>query len=191
MNILIINGNPKENSYSDALAEAYRQGAQQDHTTVEVLHLRDLVFDLNLPFGNATKRNLEEDLNSAIEKIEWCNHMVWVYPLWWSGYPAVMKGFIDRTFLPGVAYQYHGKKNFPEQLFKGKTARIICTADSPNWYNQLFLGSPSTRQLKKATLAFCGIKPTRTTFIGPIRHSTVAFREKWLKKVAQYGSNLS
>lgn len=191
MNVLIINGNPKKGSYGDALVDAYKQGATAAHNTVEVLHLRALDFNLSLQFGYDATMDLEPDLEYAIQKIQWCDHMVWVYPLWWSGYPALMKGFIDRTFLPGVTYKYHGKENFPEQLLKGKTGRIICTADSPGWFNYLALGSPSTKQLKKATLGFCGVKPVRTTFIGPVRHSTLAFREKWLEKITKIARNLS
>ncbi|MGH1339124.1 MAG: NAD(P)H-dependent oxidoreductase [Aureispira sp.] len=191
MNILIINGNPKEGSYSDALVEAYQEGATAAGNTIEVLDLRGLNFDLSLQFGYNKTMKLEADLEKAIQKMQWCDHMVWIYPLWWSGYPALMKGFIDRTFLPGIAYKYHGNEYFPEQLFKGKTARIICTADSPSWFNYWALGNPSTKQLKKATLGFCGVKPVRTTFIGPIRNSTLAFREKWLQKVTAIGRNLS
>lgn len=191
MNVLIINGNPKEGSYSDALVKAYEQGASQAHNTIEVLHLRDLKFDLNLKFGYAGELELEKDLQKAIKQLHWCDHMVWVYPLWWSGYPALMKGFIDRAFLPGITYKYHDKKYFPEQLLKGKTGHIICTADSPSWYNQLSLGSPSTKQLKKGTLGFCGVKPVKTTFIGPIRNSTTTFREKWLQKIHKTAAYLA
>lgn len=191
MNILIINGHPKEESYNDAIVDAYAKGAANTTASVEVLKLRDLKFNLSLENAYAKEVDLEEDLQRAIEKIKWSDHMVWVHPLWWSGYPALMKGFIDRTFLPGVTYKYEGKSLFPTQLLKGKTARIICTADSPSWYNTLFLGAPATKQLKKNTLEFCGVKPVRSNFIGPIRNSTPAFREKWLKKITDLGTSLS
>ncbi|WMX16632.1 MULTISPECIES: NAD(P)H-dependent oxidoreductase [unclassified Aureispira] len=191
MNVLIINGHPKEKSYNDALAHAYEQGALSSNAAVEVLTLRDLKFNLSLENAYEKEMDLEDDLKMAIEKIKWCHHMVWVHPLWWAGYPALMKGFIDRAFLPGVTYKYEGKSIFPTPLLKGKTARIICTADSPSWYNTLLLGAPATKQLKKNTLEFCGVKPVRTNFIGPIRNSTVEFREKWLQKITNLGAHLS
>jgi putative NADPH-quinone reductase len=191
MNVLIINGHPKEKSFNDAIVKAYEQGALNTDASVEVLTLRDLEFNLNLETAYEKEEDLEEDLKMAIEKIKWCDHMVWVHPVWWSSYPALMKGFIDRTFLPGVTYKYEGKSVFPEKLLKGKTARIICTADSPSWYNTLFLGAPATKQLKKNTLEFCGVKPVKTNFIGPVRNSTPAFREKWLQKITKLGAGLN
>lgn len=191
MNVLIINGHPKEQSFNDALVKAYETGVLNTNASVEVLILRDLNFNLSLKDAYEDQVHLEEDLKIAIEKILWCDHMVWVHPLWWSGFPALMKGFIDRAFLPGVTYKYEGKSLFPKQLLKGKTARIICTADSPSWYNTLFLSAPNTKQLKKGTLEFCGVKPVRTSFIGPIRNSTPAFREKWLQKITNLGARLN
>ncbi len=191
MNVLIINGHPKEKSFNDAIVKAYEKGALKTNASVEVLTLRDLVFNLNLESAYEKEIDLEEDLKMAIEKIKWCDHMVWVHPVWWSSYPALMKGFIDRAFLPDVTYKYEGKSPFPKQLLKGKTARIICTADSPSWYNTLFLGAPATKQLKKNTLEFCGVKPVQTSFIGPVRNSTLAFREKWLQKITKLGTRLN
>lgn len=191
MNVLIINGHPKEKSFNDAIVKAYKQGALSGNASVEVLTLRDLDFNLSLENAYEDNMSLEEDLKTAIQKIEWCDHMVWVHPVWWAGYPALMKGFIDRAFLPGVTYKYEGKSPFPKQLLKGKTARIICTADSPSWYYKLFLGNSGIKQLKKGVLEFCGVKPVKSTFIGPIRNSTPAFREKWLQKITNLGARLS
>lgn len=191
MKVLIINGHPKEGSYSDALCAAYQEGAQKAGAHVEVLNIRDLKFDVNLQYGYEQEMGLEEDLTMAIEKMKACDHMLWVHPLWWYGYPAIMKGFIDRTFLPGVTYKYEKGAALPTPLLKGKTARIICTADSPWWYYKFFKGSPATKQLKQGTLEFCGVKPVKTTYIAPIRQSTEAFRLQWLDKVKKLGERLS
>ena len=107
--------------------------------------------------------------------------------MWWYSYPAIMKGFIDRTFLPGITFDYVEGKAFPKRLLKGKTARIIITADTPRWYDRLFMGSPALNQLKKGTLEFCGIKPVKVTYISTIKSSTEEFRSKWLRKVEQLG----
>ncbi|MEM9529128.1 MAG: NAD(P)H-dependent oxidoreductase, partial [Bacteroidota bacterium] len=109
----------------------------------------------------------------------------------WYGLPALLKGFIDRTFLPGVFFKYQTGKAFPEQLLRGKTARLIITADTVRWYDYLFMKSPLLNQFKKGTLAFCGVKPVKVTYIAPIRHSTDAFRESWLQKVRQLGRSIA
>ncbi|BDS09622.1 NAD(P)H-dependent oxidoreductase [Aureispira anguillae] len=190
MNVLIINGNPRGESYTDALCNAYKTGALKANAQVKMIQLRALDFDLNLTRDFQEGKDLEEDLKEAIEYLKWCDHIVWVHPLWWASIPALMKGFIDRAFLSGVTYRYEKGKALPEQLLKGKTARIICTSDSPKWYYKFYLGSPATKQLKKGTLEFCGVRPVRTSYIAPIRNSTENFRKKWLDKVTSLGQQL-
>lgn len=116
--------------------------------------------------------------------------MVWVFPTWWYGSPAIMKGFIDRVFLPGVTFEMAPKGSFPHKLLKGKSARIIVTSDTPRWYNDWFMKNPAVNQLKKGTLEFCGVSPVKITYISPIKHSAEEFREQWKEKVKKLGSQL-
>jgi putative NADPH-quinone reductase len=62
------------------------------------INIADLDFNPNLEFGYRKRTELEPDLLEAIEKIKKADHIVWVFPMWWYGYPALMKGFIDRAF---------------------------------------------------------------------------------------------
>jgi putative NADPH-quinone reductase len=101
-----------------------------------------------------------------------------------------MKGFIDRTFLPGITYQPIEGKALPEKLLKGKSGRLIITADTPKWYDFLIMKSPAINQFKNGTLKFCGINPIKITYIAPIKNSNSDFREKWLKKVTLLGESV-
>ncbi len=185
--LLIINGHPNKQSFNYALANAYKEGALKTNANLTQINIADLNFNPNLKFGYQQRTPLESDLIIAIEKIKKADHIVWVFPMWWYGYPAIMKGFIDRTFLPGIAFQPIEGKALPKKLFKGKTSRIIITSDSPRWYDYLFMKSPAIQQFKKGTLHFCGIKPVKVTYIAPLKNSTIEFREKWLKKVTFLG----
>ena len=42
-----------------------------------------------------------DDVENELKKIEWCDLMIWQFPLWWFGVPAVMKGWVDRVFAMG------------------------------------------------------------------------------------------
>ena len=187
--VLVINGNPNSESYGASLAAAYAAGAQRSDAEVQTIHVGQLDFDVSLGQGYAALPELEPDLRDATEKILWSDHMVWVHPIWWFSLPAVTKGFIDRTFLPGVTFKYE-KGPIPKKLLKGKSARIIATADTPGFYYRLFMGSPATKQLKQGTLEFCGVSPVRTTYIAPIRKSSDAFRNKWLQQIESLGEKL-
>lgn len=186
-NILIINGHPNPASFNFALAEAYKKGALTTNAKVETITIADLKFNPNLQFGYQKRTELEPDLLDSWEKIKRADHLVWIHPVWWGGLPAITKGFIDRLFLPGMAFQYRENSIWWDKYLKGKTAHIITTLDQPGWYYRLFFGRPSVNQLKKSTLEFCGVKPVKVSYIGIIKTSDNNQKEKWLKKVYNFG----
>lgn len=189
--ILIINGHPNKESFNFGLVAAYKKGALQAGAQIKEIVIAELNFNPNLQFGYQKRTELEPDLIEAWEKIKWADHMVWVHPVWWGGLPAITKGFIDRLFLPGFVFQYRENSMFWDKLLKGKTAHIITTLDQPGWYYRFVYGRPSVNQLKRSTLAFCGVKPVKVTYIGIIKDSTDAARKKWLEKVEKLGLQLS
>lgn len=187
--ITIINGHPHPQSFNEALAEAYKLGALASGAQVKEIHIHALRFNPNLGFGYNTIQPLEPDLVEALDKLKWANHLVWIHPVWWGGLPSQMKGFIDRVFLPGVAFRYKKDSIWWEKLLKGRSARIITTMDQPGWYYWLFYGKPSINQLKKSTLQFCGISPVKVTAIGPIRNADATRRKNFITKVNALGAN--
>ncbi|WP_264530647.1 NAD(P)H-dependent oxidoreductase [Flavobacterium sp. N502540] len=186
-NILIINGHPNPSSFNFAIAESYLKGAIASKATVDTITIAKLDFNPNLQFGYQKRTELEPDLLASWEKIKKADHLVWIHPVWWGGLPAITKGFIDRLFLPGMAFQYRENSVWWDKLLKGKTAHIITTLDQPGWYYRLFYGRPSVNQLKKATLEFCGIKPVKVSYIGIIKTADEVQRKKWLQKVYNWG----
>ncbi|CAD0220220.1 NAD(P)H-dependent oxidoreductase [Chryseobacterium sp. JV274] len=185
--IAIINGHPNKDSFNFGVAEAYSAGAAETGAEVKEIVIRDLNFNPNLQFGYQKRMELEPDLMKAWEIIQWADHLVWVHPVWWGGFPALMKGFIDRLFLPGMAYKYRENSVWWDKLLKGKTAHVITTLDQPGWYYRLFFGRPSVNQLKKSILEYCGVKPVKLTYIGIIRNSKDEQRGQWLRKVKELG----
>lgn len=185
--ILIINGHPNKDAFNNGIALAYKKGAENTGAEVKEIVIADLQFNPNLQFGYQKRTELEPDLVEVWEKIKWAEHLVWVHPVWWGGLPAITKGFIDRLFLPGFAFQYRENSVWWDKLLKGKTAHIITTLDQPSWYYWLVYGRPSVNQLKKSTLEFCGIKPVRVTYIGVVKTATPEVRNKWIEKVVVLG----
>ena len=185
--ILIINGHPNKEAFNFGLAEAYKKGAESTGAEVKEIVIADLQFNPNLQFGYQKRTPQEPDLLDSWEKIKWADHLVWVHPVWWGGLPAMMKGFIDRVFLPGFVFQTKENSVFIEKLLKGKTARIITTLDQPSWYYRFVFGRPSVNQLKRATLQFCGVKPVKVTYVGIVKTSTQPRREQWLRKITLLG----
>lgn len=185
--ILIINGHPNAASFNFGIAESYKDGVIASGAKVETIIIADLKFNPNLQFGYQKRTELEQDLIESWQKIKNADHLVWIHPVWWGGLPAITKGFIDRLFLPGMAFQYRENSVWWDKLLKGKTAHIITTLDQPGWYYRMFFGRPSVNQLKKSTLEFCGIKPVKVSYVGIVKGSNEEQRKKWLEKVYNYG----
>ena len=185
--ILIINGHPDAESYCFAIYNAYKKGVLKSDAELKEIIVRDLKFNPNLEFGYRKRTELEPDLLEVQEKIKWTNHIVWIYPVWWGSYPAILKGFIDRVFLPGFAFQKRENSVWWNKFLTNKSARIISTLDQPAWYYKWINKHPSHTSIKKLTCDFVGIKPVRFTTIGSLRLSKISYRKKWLDKVEQLG----
>lgn len=185
--ILIINGHPDKESLCFALAAIYKKGADTTGASCAVINLIDLDFNPTLTYGYRKVSELEPDLIKAQQALSSADHLVFVYPTWWGTYPALLKGFFDRVFLPGFAFKYHKDNPFWDKLLTGKTARIITTMDAPAWYYFLMYRSPGHNSLKRAILEFCGIKPVKITAFAPIKSSDDKKRKKWLDEVSELG----
>ena len=189
--ILIINGHPDKESYCFALADAYKKGVLNSDAELKEININELDFNPNLQYGYRKRTILEPDLLETQEKIKWANHLVWIYPVWWGSYPAILKGFIDRVFLPGFAFEKRENSVWWDKLLTGKTARVISTLDQPAWYYKWINKQPSHSSIKKLTLNFVGIKKVKFTTIGSLRLSKESYRKKWLQKVEKMGIKAS
>jgi len=187
--ILMILGTPKSNSFCQALFEAYAQGALSKGHAVRQLKLGSLNFDPVLRDGFEQSQQLEPDLLEAQRQIHWAEHLVLVYPIWWGGMPALLKGFFDRIFLPGFAFKYRNRSQLWDKLLSGRTADLLVTLDTPPWYFRWVYGAPGHRQMTRTILGFCGIKTRRLSQFAPIRPSTEEQRQRWLRQAEALGAS--
>lgn len=186
--ILIINGHPDKESFCFHLAETYQSAAKAAGADCQLIHIIDLDFNPILKYGYRLISELEPDLVKTQQAIIEAEHLVFVYPNWWGTYPALLKGFFDRIFLPGFAFKYHKDSPFWDKLLKGKSARLIVTMDTPNWYYFFINRSPGHNSMKRAILEFSGIKPVCITTFGPMKSSNEKQRKQWIKEVEKLGS---
>lgn len=187
--ILVILGHPSKDSFCAALAESYANGARSGGNEVKFIALSDLAFDPILHNGYAKVQELEPDLVAAQEAITWAEHIVFVYPIWWGAMPALLKGFIDRVFLPGFAFKFKEDSLFWDRLLSGRSAHLLVTMDTPPWYYRLIGRMPGHNQMKLSILEFTGIKPVRISDFGTVKSSSQQKREKWLSEASKLGRN--
>jgi NAD(P)H dehydrogenase (quinone) len=185
--ILVILAHPNPTSFNAALAKEYADAAQLAGNQVTVLSLIDLQFDPILRMGYAQEQALEPDLLAAQAAIIQADHLVFIYPSWWGSVPALLKGFIDRAFLPGFAFKYKKDSPWWDRLLAGRTAHLIVTMDTPGWYNWFMYGNSNIKAMKAATLQFCGVRKVKVSTFTGIRNSTPDQRAHWLSKVTILG----
>ncbi len=176
---LVIDGHPNPDSLCAALARSYVAGDPR----ARLLPVRELDFDLHMRLGYTGRMPIEPDLADARQAIRGARHIVVVTPVWWRSTPALLKGFLDRALLPGEDFRY-GDNGRPEGLLAGRSARVIVTADTPQWMQSL-LPDTRLRSLSQGTLAFCGLKPVAHTRFASVNKSTPEQRQRWLREVEQ------
>ncbi len=185
--ILIINGHPRKDSFNTVITNTYKTAAENAGAKLEVINVRDLIFDA---FQTQFKDyEASEDILKARKQIKEAEHIVWVYPIWWYSMPALLKAFIEQTFMSGFAFRYLKSKKVLkwDKFLTGKTTSIISTMDAPPLYYNLFIKNPGGRFLK-ASMDFCGIKFKNKLYFGSVKLSTEDQRRKWLRKVEKFGS---
>ena len=207
MNILVINGHPDKKSFSTAIFNKVIDNLDNKKHEIETLNLADMKFDPVLRFGYRERMEEDAEITRSQELIQWADHLIFIYPIWWSSMPSLMKGWIDRVFTPGVAYSSNHKGIFIlnfitgqqfKKLLKGKTADIITTSQGPSWWYKIFSGiisvpdSYGVAVLKNAVLNHCGIKTRKVMNLGDMNRepNTLEVREIFLEKVAKHASKI-
>lgn len=144
MNVLIVYAHPEPQSMNGALRSAAVEALTAAGHEVQTSDLYAMEFEPVSGRNNFTsvlnadyfKQQLEEvhatnvdgfvpEVDIEQQKVEWCDLMIWQFPLWWFGIPAILKGWVDRVFAMGRTY---GNGHFYETgVFKGKKAMLSLT----------------------------------------------------------------
>src|SRR3989344_9419591 len=189
--IFILLGHPDKSGMCGALADSYEKGAQEAGHEVMRMNIEDMRFDPILHKGYRERQELEPDLVRFQKLVHWADHFVVIYPVWWVGMPAILKGLFDRAWLQGSAFRYiktkAGKRTiFWHRLYRGKSARTILTSGTPPLLVRFLPGNVNA-QLKWGILWYAGFK-VRSKWFGPSENIPEDRRKKWLDTVRRYGT---
>lgn len=187
MSIALVLGHPSPHSFNAALADAYTDAARAAGATVDRIDLHALDFDPVLRAGYGGDQPLEPDLRAAQRTIERADHLVVLFPVWWGGMPALMKGFVDRVFLPGWAFRNNGGA-LPDKLLAGRSARLVATMDSPAWWYSTVQGRTVHRSAISVWLKYVGFSPVRQSMVYALRELDAAGRAAALQRLRDAGT---
>jgi len=158
MKTLIIYAHPNTNGHCSTLLEELIGNLESKNIDYELIDLYKLKYDPVLKENElytAGNNYISKQNKEFQNKISNCDRFIFIYPNWWNSPPAILKGFIDRTFTPGFGFKYEGK--IPKGLLKGRKAAIFLTTGSPILIFKFFSGSRAAKIMKKDFLRFCGI----------------------------------
>lgn len=179
--------NPDNESFTAALAKAYADGARAAGHEVRLTNIGDMKFDPILHKGYKVIQAYEPDLVKFQEDVRWSNHFVTVFPIWWSDVPALLKGLIDRAWMPGFAFNFR-KGLIPGwyRRLKGRSARVIATSDTHPCLLWILFGG-NINSYVRGVLRFSGFAPLRKSWFSGMRQMGDAGRLKILRKVERLG----
>lgn len=107
MRKLIITAHPSSQGFTHTIASSLFELSTAKGHTVEILDLyaTDLKQDF-FSYENKKDPRLDSVTLSLQTKIAWADELVFVFPIWWSDMPAIMKNFWDCNFTAGFAFKY-------------------------------------------------------------------------------------
>jgi putative NADPH-quinone reductase len=152
MRILTIFCHPSLSAYSAALLRSATRGLTDRGHEVVVRDLYREEFQpvLSEPEFSAYRERgpLPADIATHAEELQNCEGLLLIYPSWWYGPPAMLKGYFDRVWLPGVAFRFDDAGRIrPRLLTNIRRFAVVTTYGSPwSWIN-LAVGNPGKRML--------------------------------------------
>lgn len=188
MRVLVLHAHPNPESYGAALHEAVVTSLREAGHEVDDCDLYAEGFD---PVLSRSERVGYHDLTSNrdpvagyVARLQAAEALVLCFPVWNFGYPAILKGFFDRVFLPGVSFKLVDGKVRPN-LWTIRKLVAVTTYGGTRW-RALLIGDPPRKLVCRALRAVC--HPTaRPRYLAhyDMNRSTPATREAFLRKVTQ------
>lgn len=160
MKHLIIYAHPNDGSLNHHLMQTVVDSLQSNNHDIEIRDLYQLHFSpvLSLEDMNGQRMGkVADDVKLEQDYILWADHITFIYPIWWTGMPAIMKGFIDRVFSYGFAYRY--VQGIQKGLLTGKRTTIINThGKSHAEYESIGMNKALSLTSDKGIFTYCGFE---------------------------------
>ncbi len=160
MNVLIVFTHPNPASFNHALLERVSAGLKEAGHSIKIKDLYQENFDPILSASDLDqlhKGEIPSKIAKEQEQLLWADSLIFIYPLWWFGRPAMLKGWFDLVLTNGLAFEY--SSDGVKGLLKHKRALVLITAGGSRKYFEdtdalQLIHRPTT----DGTLSFCGIK---------------------------------
>ena len=189
MKVLVVYAHPNPESFNHAVLERFIEGLQSKNHEVEILDLYAQGFNPLLSAADLASLQAGEipaDIKAQQDKVAWAEGLAFIFPIWWSSMPAVLKGWIDRVFSLGFAYAF--TEEGPVGLLKQQKALLITTSGG----DQAFFDHSGIQKAIQMTIdlgifGFTGIPKIQHEFFYNVVQIDPATREGYLQKAYSLG----
>ena len=188
MRVLVIFAHPLEDSYAAALRDTVVETLRAGGHAVDLCDLYKQAFD---PVLSERERRVYRDtpdnlanVSEHVERLRQAEGVVFVFPSWWYGMPAILKGYFDRVWLPGVAFEF-GPQAIRPLLTSMRLFGVVTTTGAPMWFTRLYMGNPSRKVLMRG-LARLLVAPGAERFwlaLYGMEKATAAKRSAFIERV--------
>jgi NAD(P)H dehydrogenase (quinone) len=161
MRVLVVHAHPVETSFNRSLFRTVTETLGKGGHQVDALNLYDEGFDALLSREERVNYedvpgNLTPAVLPYVERLRAAEAIVIVHPVWNYGYPAILKGFFDRVFLPGVSFILADGGVKPN-LKNIRKAAFVTTYGGDRWRTML-MGDPPRRLARRWAWATFGTR---------------------------------
>lgn len=158
MRVLVIHAHPVETSFSRSLYTAALEALRSSGHTVDAMNLYEEGFEATMSreerlLYHEVPDNLTPAILPYVERLRAAEAVVFIHPVWNYGYPAILKGFFDRIFIPGVSFVLEDGKLRPI-LEKQKV--VFVTSYGGDRLRTMLMGDPPRRLARRWAWATFG-----------------------------------
>lgn len=126
MKNLVIYAHPNSGSLNHFFKQTIVESLEESGQEIVIRDLNEINFNPVLSLDDMHGQRMgkvADDVKKEQDFITWADQIIFVYPIWWTGMPAIMKGYIDRVFSYGFAYRYD--QGIQKGLLTGKQTVIV------------------------------------------------------------------
>jgi putative NADPH-quinone reductase len=157
---LIVYCHPKEGSFTAAVRDVVRERLAAHGAEVRLTDLYARGFDPTLSAtewdGYLDTPANRDPVAGDVADLHWADTLIFVYPTWWYALPAMLKGWLDRVFLPEVAFLMPAGENQTIRPGLTNIRRLgVFTTCGASWALTVFVGSPGRRMLMRGIGLLC------------------------------------
>lgn len=193
MRHLIIYAHPNENSLNHSILETVVENLEAQNHEIVIRDLYTIGFDPVLSLEDMQGQRMgkvADDVKLEQDYISWAEQITFIYPIWWTGLPAIMKGYIDRVFSYGFAYRYD--QGVQKGLLKEKKAVIINThGKSQEEYERTGMNKALTLTSDQGIFIYSGLEVIQHFFFDKADRATPENVEIWKDQIRSIYPELS